>query len=126
MCPATARQKASSESSRKACAAALTQRQQALEGVLARQRSALAALERRHAKLAERLDRETLRRGRGDSVARQGFDEAIALSRRGAATDELVTACGLQHGEAQLIRRLYGARPEAGSGGEELRGGDVH
>lgn len=66
-----------------------------------------------------RLDQMT---GRHDATAtasqRGGFRQAIALSRHGATTRQLIDTCGLSQGEAHLIQTLYG-RPPAGQA-EEL------
>lgn len=49
---------------------------------------------------------------RQDSIAtasgRSGFRQAIALSRHGATTRQLIDTCGLSQGEAHLIQTLYG------------------
>lgn len=48
---------------------------------------------------------------------RPGLREAVALSRHGASTDELVSTCRIGQSEARLIQMLYGtsrapAKPE--------------
>ena len=59
--------------------------------------------------LSAGLDRLQLRQTRGAGPNdRAGFDEAIALTRRGADARELVDACGLSAGEARLVKVLYG------------------
>ena len=40
--------------------------------------------------------------------ARHGFKEAIALSQHGATASEIAESCGLNAGEAQLVRALHG------------------
>lgn len=45
--------------------------------------------------------------------SRPGLREAVALSRHGASTEELVSACRIGRGEAQLIQLLYGAARDA-------------
>ena len=59
--------------------------------------------------LANQLDRTNLRQTRLDSLAgKAGFEEAKELTRRGAGASELISACGLNGGEARLVRTLYG------------------
>jgi hypothetical protein len=76
--------------------------------------------------LAAGLDRLQLRRTRSAGPRdRAGFDEAIALSRRGADARELVDACGLSAGEARLIKVLYGSA--AGTTDPEIKAAsDTH
>lgn len=45
--------------------------------------------------------------------SRPGLREAVALSRHGASTEELVSACRIGRSEAQLIQLLYGAARDA-------------
>jgi hypothetical protein len=47
---------------------------------------------------------------------RPSLREAVALSRHGASTEELVSTCRIGQSEAHLIQMLYGAR----------QAGDVH
>ncbi len=44
----------------------------------------------------------------------QAYEVAVNLVRKGTDVDELIATCGLSHGEADLIMRLYGA-PAAGA-----------
>lgn len=55
-------------------------------------------------------------------AARPSLREAVALSRHGASTDELVATCRIGQGEAHLIQMLYGAsrRPA------DATRGDIH
>ena len=54
---------------------------------------------------------------------RPSLREAVALSRHGATTEELVATCRIGQGEARLIQMLYGeSRPVTVAG----RGGDIH
>ncbi len=39
----------------------------------------------------------------------QAYEVAVNLVRKGTDVDELIATCGLSHGEADLIMRLYGA-----------------
>ena len=56
-----------------------------------------------------RLDKLQVRQERLDAMAgKTGFSEAIALTRHGADTRELVDTCGLSQGEARLVSVLYG------------------
>lgn len=43
----------------------------------------------------------------------QAYEVAVNLVRKGTDVDELIATCGLSHGEADLIMRLYGT-PAAG------------
>jgi hypothetical protein len=47
----------------------------------------------------------------GATAVRSGFRQAIALSRHGATTRQLIDTCGLSQGEAHLIQTLYGRAP---------------
>lgn len=77
----------------------------------------LAAVLERQRSIAGELDRLNLRQARSDSDPnRHGFDEAIALTRHGADTRELVDTCGLSVGEARLIKVLYGRSQETAQG----------
>jgi hypothetical protein len=54
---------------------------------------------------------------------RPSLREAVALSRHGASTEELVATCRIGQSEARLIQMLYGAaRPAADPG----RSSEVH
>jgi hypothetical protein len=59
--------------------------------------------------LRQRVDQLTSRQ---DSLAagnsRSGLRQAIALSKHGATTRQLVDTCGLSQGEAHLVQSLYG------------------
>jgi hypothetical protein len=85
---------------------AICQRLQATELLLAD-----ATSEATH--LRQRIDQLTLRQ---DSLAagnsRSGLRQAIALSRHGATTRQLVDTCGLSQGEAHLVQSLYGRTPD--------------
>lgn len=60
----------------------------------------------------EQIDSLTMRQGTLDAAGTQvGFQQAIALTRRGASTDELVKVCGVSLGEARLIQTMYGQVP---------------
>jgi hypothetical protein len=81
---------------------------------LAEARLAEAATEL--AQLRQRLDQALAQRpvtGSGSA----GFRQAIALSRHGATTRQLIDTCGLSQGEAHLIQSLYG-RTEPGTAGD--------
>lgn len=43
-----------------------------------------------------------------------GFNEAIALARHGASTEELIDTCTLSIGEANLVSRIYGSSAISG------------
>ena len=51
--------------------------------------------------------------------SRSGLRQAIALSKHGATTRNLIDTCGLSQGEAHLIQTLYG-RPPGDGQPEEL------
>ena len=59
-------------------------------------------VERRQRRLAERQDQMDLY----DS-ANQPYDQAIKLVHKGASVEQLVEICGLNRGEAELIRMLH-------------------
>lgn len=63
--------------------------------------------------LRQRVDQLTSRQ---DSLvagnARSGLRQAIALSKHGATTRQLVDTCGLSQGEAHLVQSLYGRVPD--------------
>ncbi len=42
----------------------------------------------------------------------QAYEVAVNLVRKGTDVDELISTCGLSHGEADLIMRLYGTSAE--------------
>ncbi|MFO1356613.1 MAG: DUF2802 domain-containing protein [Gammaproteobacteria bacterium] len=54
--------------------------------------------------------------------ARPGLRQAVALSRHGASTDELVATCRIGQSEARLIQMLYGSTKAAGT----APAGDIH
>ncbi|MDH5255853.1 MAG: DUF2802 domain-containing protein, partial [Gammaproteobacteria bacterium] len=64
------------------------------------------------AQLRQRVDQLTSRQ---DSLvagnSRSGLRQAIALSKHGATTRQLVDTCGLSQGEAHLVQSLYGRVP---------------
>jgi hypothetical protein len=39
----------------------------------------------------------------------QAYEVAVNLVRKGTSVEELISTCGLTHGEADLIMRLYGS-----------------
>lgn len=73
--------------------------------------------------LRQRVDQLTTRHETiASTTARNGFRQAIALSKHGATTRQLIDTCGLSQGEAHLIQTLYGraAGPADQPAGEEL------
>lgn len=72
------------------------------------------------ARLRERVDQLTSKQ---DSIAagnsRSTLRQAIALSKHGATTRQLIDTCALSQGEAHLIQNLYG-RPPGDSQPDEL------
>jgi hypothetical protein len=90
-------------------------RQQALLGALERDLQAICQgargmgdavgrLEDKLRRLTERQDQLSLR-----EPAQQAYHQAIRLAHRGASVEELVEACGLPRGEAELLRILHRA-----------------
>jgi len=72
------------------------------------------------AQVRQRVDQLTSRpEGVAGGTARNGLRQAIALSRHGATTRQLIETCALSQGEAHLIQSLYG-RPPGNSQPEEL------
>lgn len=82
-----------------------TARLAATEELLAGTRSELAQLQ-------ARLDQSLARR---ETPATAAFRQAIALSKHGATTRQLIDTCGLSQGEAHLIQTLYGREAPAGT-----------
>lgn len=59
--------------------------------------------------LCDQADRLSMRQARLDSLAaKTGFEQAKELTRHGAQASELIDTCGLNGGEARLIKTLYG------------------
>lgn len=85
----------------------IDQRLQATELLLADATSEATELRQRVDQLTTRQD--SLSAG----TARSGLRQAIALSRHGATTRQLVDTCGLSQGEAHLVQTLYGRTPGA-------------
>jgi len=79
-----------------------TARVQTLETLLADVVAEAAVLRQRVGELAARQD--SLVTGQ----TRTGLRQAIALSRHGATTRQLIETCSLSQGEAHLIQTLYG------------------
>jgi len=70
--------------------------------------------------LRERVDQLTSRQEMLTSGnSRSGLRQAIALSKHGATTRQLIDTCSLSQGEAHLIQNLYG-RPSGSGQPEEL------
>jgi len=84
---------------------AICQRLQATELLLADATSEAAQLRQRVDQLTSRQDSLVA----GNS--RSGLRQAIALSKHGATTRQLVDTCGLSQGEAHLVQSLYGRVP---------------
>ncbi|MBL8200149.1 MAG: DUF2802 domain-containing protein [Chromatiales bacterium] len=91
---------------------AIHQRLQATELLLADATSEAAQLRQRVDQLTSRQD--ALSTGN----TRSGLRQAIALSRHGATTRQLVDTCGLSQGEAHLVQTLYGRAAGEGQPGE--------
>ena len=64
-------------------------------------------------RLMERQDQVEMR-----SPSTEYFKHAIALVRRGASLEDLISNCGLAEGEAELLHLLHHADGRAGSGFE--------
>ena len=66
----------------------------------------------------EQINQLARRQGSLDAASGQaGFKQAIALTRRGASLNELMDTCGINQGEARLIKTMYG-QPQQSSSGE--------
>jgi Protein of unknown function (DUF2802) len=87
---------------------AICQRLQAAELMLADANREASQLRQRVDQLTSRQDSLTT----GNS--RSGLRQAIALSKHGATTRQLVDTCALSQGEAHLIQTLYGRPPGSG------------
>lgn len=81
-----------------------------LEMLLADLSAEASQLRQRVGELASRQD--TLASGQ----ARSGLRQAIALSRHGATTRQLIETCSLSQGEAHLIQTMYGRPAPAADG----------
>lgn len=90
----------------------IRQRLQATELLLADATSEATQLRQRMDQLVSRQD--SLAAG----SSRSGLRQAIALSRHGATTRQLVDTCGLSQGEAHLVQTLYGRTPGESQPGE--------
>jgi len=90
----------------------ICQRLQATELLLADATSEATQLRQRVDALTSRQDALST----GNS--RSGLRQAIALSKHGATTRQLVDTCGLSQGEAHLVQNLYGRVPGADQPGE--------
>jgi Protein of unknown function (DUF2802) len=55
--------------------------------------------------------------------SRPGLREAVALSRHGASTEELISTCRIGRNEARLIQMLYGAARDTAAPADSA---DVH
>jgi hypothetical protein len=71
------------------------------------------------AELRARVDHLSTRQEARAATGTSSLRQAIALSRHGATTRQLIDTCGLSQGEAHLIQTLYG-RSVVGSQAEEL------
>jgi hypothetical protein len=91
----------------------LSQRLQTTELLLADATSETARLRQRVDQLTSR--QENISTGNSRTSLRQ----AIALSKHGATTRQLIDTCSLSHGEAHLIQNLYG-RPAGNTQPDEL------
>jgi len=67
------------------------------------------SLDPRLSALCDQADRLAMRQSRLDPLAaKTGFEQAKELTRHGAGANELIDTCGLNGGEARLIKTLYG------------------
>lgn len=85
----------------------LSQRLQTTELLLADANGAASLLRQRVDELTSRQESTT------STNNRNGLRQAIALSKHGATTRQLIDTCGLSQGEAHLIQTLYGRSPGA-------------
>lgn len=88
----------------------LCTRLQTMELMVAEATSEASQLRQRVDQLSTRQDNQAA--GNARSTLRQ----AIALSRHGATTRQLIDTCSLSQGEAHLIQTLYGRPPVPGMG----------
>jgi len=96
-----------------ACEQALAQVQQAIQSSA----TIFAATESRLNAACEQMDRLSMRQGAIDATGHKAaFQQAIALMRRGASAEELVSVCGVSQGEARLIQTMYGAPAQSDAG----------
>jgi hypothetical protein len=79
-----------------------TDRLQAIEILLANSTSEISLLRQRIEQLGVRHDNTM------SNSAKTSLRQAIALSRHGATTRQLIDTCELSQGEAHLIQTLYG------------------
>jgi len=91
----------------------LNQRLETAEGLLVSASSEAGQLRQRVDQLTSR--QEALSGGN----SRSGLRQAIALSKHGVTTRQLIETCSLSQGEAHLIQTLYG-RPPGNGQPEEL------
>ena len=77
-------------------------RMQAIEILLANSTSEASLLRQRFEQLATRHENSV------SSSAKTSLRQAIALSKHGATTRQLIDTCELSQGEAHLIQTLYG------------------
>lgn len=64
----------------------------------------LGLLEQRMAQVSTQPEKQT-----HSGPIGQAYEVAVNLVRKGTDVNELIATCGLSHGEADLIMRLYGA-----------------
>lgn len=70
--------------------------------------------------LRQRVDQRVIRQeSLASNSAKTGLRQAIALSKHGATTRQLIDTCELSQGEAHLIQTLYG-QPAGAPATEEL------
>lgn len=70
--------------------------------------------------LRQRVDQRVIRQeSLASNSAKTGLRQAIALSKHGATTRQLIDTCELSQGEAHLIQTLYG-QPAGAPAAEEL------
>jgi hypothetical protein len=67
----------------------------------------LYEIEQRSRRLTERLEQLEMR----DKSQRQ-FDQAVKVIQRGGSVDEIMNTCGLNRGEAQLVKTMHEAELE--------------
>ena len=84
-----------------------------MELLLADATSETATLRQRVDQLASKQE------SMGDDQPRSTLRQAIALSKHGASTRQLIDTCALSQGEAHLIQNLYG-RPSGDPQPDEL------
>lgn len=91
-------------------AIALAEHDDASDGDARKQMSALLRVEKQLLTLRAELDAHAKTRGEAPATERTlPLDNAVRMAKNGATVDDLTRSCGLNIGEAQLIRTMHGS-----------------